>query len=70
MTLTITGAKAGDAIKVGVKSLSNGAFRPVPGLTDDYIINPRLLKEIVNVPVKFLVDFKMTADSGFDPAQS
>ncbi|GAJ02793.1 unnamed protein product [marine sediment metagenome] len=52
MALTITRAKAGDRIKLTVKSLSYGALHPVIGLTENYLANRRLLQEIINMPVR------------------
>jgi len=55
----ITTAKGRNRIKLVAKSLSNGAFNSVLSLAEDYISDRSLLQEIINMPVRSLVSFKM-----------
>jgi len=55
----ITTAKAGDRIKLVAKSLSADAFNSVFSLAEDYISDKSLLQEIINMPARSFVSFKM-----------
>ena len=57
--LAITGAKARDRIKLATKSLGNGALSPVLGLTEDYTIEGSSLQQIIDMPVRSFVPFKV-----------
>ena len=59
MALAITGAKARDRIKLATKSLSNSALNPLLSLTEDYTIERSSLQQIIDMPVKSFVPFKV-----------
>ena len=48
--LTVTGAKAVDRIESAAESLSDSAFNPVPGLSENYAGDKGSLQQVINVP--------------------
>ena len=66
--LTVTTAKAGNKIKLVLKSLGNGTFSPVISLAEDYAGDRCLLQEIINMPVPLFIASEVVTYPGFKPA--
>ena len=61
VTFTITSAEAGDNIKLTLESLSNSAFTSLPSLAEDYVGDGCLRQQVINMPVRLFVAFKVVA---------
>ena len=61
VAFTITGTKAGDSIKLTLKSLSNSALDSLLSLAEDYVGDGCLRQQVINVPVRLFVAFKVVA---------
>ena len=69
-TAAIAGAEAGNRIKLSVESLSDSALHPALGLAEDDVGDSSLQQQIINMPVKFFVLFKVVVQSGFKSTHS